>query len=384
MATVAVQVRKVESAADFRAFFTFPWTLYKHDPNWVPPLLSMRRSVFDKQHNPAWQEYLEGDYFCAWRGTELVGTIAAYINHRHNEFHNERIGWFGAFECIDDQAVADALLQTAEDWVRAKGYPTLRGPQTFTTHEAVGLLVENFSSPLVEMPYNLPYYGALIEARGLHKVMDMYSFYLNQGQAKETGLIARLDRLSGGIMKRSKITIRPADPKQMKREVNLIKEIYDTAWEKNWGFVPLTPKELEAFAESLGQLIDPRMLFFAECEGEMAGFIIAVPDMNQVIKRAYPQPGVPEIFTLAKILWHWKVRPIINGVRVPLMGVKPAFRGRGVDAVMYAYILRAIIECDYFHSDAGWILETNQAMVSIANNFGSTIYKTYRMYEKAL
>ncbi len=379
----SIEIRKVESARDYRAFFRFPWQVYRGDPNWVPPLRSIRRDLLDRQRNPAW-EYLEGDYFGAWRGDQLVGTIAAYINHRHEQFHAEKVGWFGAFETIDDPETAHALLAAAADWARAHDRPILRGPQTFTTHEEVGLLVENFSPAVLQMPYNPPYYSRLIETAGFSKAMDMYSFYLDSSEAAQVGLSARLNRIAQSIMKRSKITVRPADRKRMRAEFQLIKDIYNTAWEKNWGFVPLTPRELDGLVEALGMIVDPRMLYFADVDGDPAGFILAVPNLNQAIHRAYPRPNEPELWTLLKVLWYWRVRRVIDMVRVPLMGVKEIYRGRGVDAVLYAHILEAILGCGYAKSDSGWILETNETMVSIAKNFGSHIYKTYRLYEKAL
>jgi GNAT superfamily N-acetyltransferase len=379
----AVTLRKVETPRDFRALFEFPYHHYKTDLNFVPPLKSTRLDILDKSRNPAW-EYMEGDYFLAYRGDQLVGTISAHINHRHNEFHNERVGWFGAFETINDPAVSGALLNAAADWVRAKGYPIMRGPQTLTTHEEVGCLVDGFVPNVLLMGYNYPYYGSLIEAAGLHKVMDVYSFYLNQSEAKEGGLNERLNRIAGSIMKRNKITLRAANAKSLKADFALIKDIYNSAWDKNWGFTPLTTRELDALIEGLGLIVDPRMLLFASVGDEPVGFILAVPDLNQVLKLARPSPAEPELLTLAKVLWHWKLRRVIDGVRVPLMGVKEQFRGRGVDAVLYANILQAIIDCGYYHSDSGWILETNEAMVSIAKNFGSRVYKTHRLYEKAL
>jgi GNAT superfamily N-acetyltransferase len=378
-----ITIRKVDNARDYRAFFNFPWTLYRNDSNWVPPLLSSRREILEAKHNPAW-EYLEGDYFCAWRGDELVGTVAAFVNKRHNEFHGEQVGWFGAFETINDDSVARALIDTAADWVRAKGLPVLRGPQTLTTHELVGCLVDGFMPPALLMPYNPPYYGRLIESAGLQKCADMFSFYLDQDEARAHGLYDRLARISQSIMKRNKITVQPADPKNLKAAFANIKEIYNTAWDKNWGFVPLTPRELDAIVDGLGMVVDARMLYFGYVEDQLAGFILAVPDLNKAILRAYPRPGEWELFTLLKVLWHWKIRSKIDTVRVPLMGVKSDYRSRGVDAVLYSYILQAITNCGYHKSDSGWILEKNETMVSIAQNFGSRIYKTHRLYEKAV
>lgn len=377
-----VAVRKVETRADFKAFFEFPWTLYRGDPNWVPPLLSMRRDLLDQQRNPSW-EYMTGDYFAAWRGEQIVGTVAAYINRRHNEFHNEQTGWFGAFEVYDDQEAASALLNTAAEWVRARGCDTLRGPQTFTTHEDVGILVDGFMRPVLLMPYNYPYYQRLVEGAGLVKAMDVYSFHLSRQGSQEHATGERLKRLTQTVMKRNKITVRPVERRRLKAEFDLFKELYNAAWVANWGFVPMTPKELDALVASLGQFFNPAFAFFAEVDGVPAGFILGIPDFNQVLARARPRPGVPEVWSLLRALWFWKVRPVIEWARIPLMGVKPEFRNKGVDAVLYYHVLEALLNSGYInHSDSGWILEVNENMVSIALSFGSTIYKTHRFYEK--
>jgi hypothetical protein len=381
---MSVEVRKVENAEDFQAFFNFPWTLYKNDPNWVPPLLSMRRDLLDKKKNPSW-EYMEGDYFAAWRGTEIVGTITALVNHRHNEFHEENVGWFGTFDVFDDQEAATALLNTAADWVKTRKYDAIRGPQSFTTHEETGLLVDGFNRPVLLMPYNPPYYQKLVEGAGFVKAMDIYSFHLSRQGAIEHATADRLERLTKAVMKRNKITVRPIDKKNLKAEFQLFKDIYNAAWDKNWGFVPMTPKELDAMVKSLGDFFDPSMAFFAEVDGVPAGFVMGVPDFNEVLQLAYAKPGTPEIVTLLKALWYWKIRPVIDTARIPLMGVKEGYRNKGVDAVLYYYVLNALINNPRIqHSDSGWILEANKDMVSIAKSFGSDIYKTHRFYEKKL
>lgn len=379
----ALTIRKVETPADYRAFLYFPWTLYRDDPNWVPPLLSMRRETFDRRHNPAW-EYLEGDFFGAWRGDQLVGTIAAYVNHRHNEFHHEHIGWFGAFEVMDDPEAAQALLNTAADWVKARGYAAIRGPQTFTTHEECGLLVDGFTRPILLMPYNKPYFAQLIESAGFRGVMDTYSYVISRKRVLEVGLFERLGKLAGHLAKRGHIRVRPVDSKNLKAEFALFKELYNAAWEKNWGFVPMTPRELDGLVKSLGQFFDPKIAFFGYVDDQPAGFILGIPDFNQVLHRVYPKPGTPEIISLLKALWHWKIRPVITWGRVPLMGVKEQFRNRGVDVVMYYHLLKAMLEDRYEYADSGWILQSNEAMNRLADNLALERYKTYRFYEKAL
>jgi hypothetical protein len=172
-----VTIRKVENKQDFKAFFEFPWTIHKDNPNWVPPLKSIRRETLDKKKNPAW-EYLEGDYYAAWRGDQIVGTIAAFVNYRHNEYHGEHVSWFGFFESINDPDVATALLNTAIEWGKSRAYDAIRGPQSFTTHEECGLLIDGFERPVMLMSYNPPYYQDLIENHtDFKKVMDTHSLH---------------------------------------------------------------------------------------------------------------------------------------------------------------------------------------------------------------
>ncbi len=382
MAALPINIRRVETKADFKAFFEFPWTVYKNDPNWVPPLLSMRHEVFDKEKGAAW-EYLEGDFFTAWRGDKIIGTIAAYINHRHNEFHQEQVGWFGAFECYDDHEVAAALLDTAVTWVKDKGYSAIRGPQTFTTHEDVGALVEGFSRPILLMPYNPSYYPRLFEAAGFVKVMDMMSFTYDRETVLSSNALERLDKVTTRMMQRNKITVRRFDIKRKSEEFALLKELYNAGWEQNWGFVPLTERELNGLIESLGIFLDPRLVYFSYVDNQPAGFILAVPDFNQVLQKTQARPGIPEFLSLIIALFHWKVRPVMTWTRIPLMGVKPEYRGKGIDATMYFNLLRTILtETPYPHNDSGWVLEINKNMIGIAETFGGIAYKRFRLFEK--
>lgn len=380
---MSVTVRKVENSRDMKVFFEFPWKLYKNDPNWVPPLLSMRREVLDKKKNPSW-EYLKGDYYLAWRGDVPVGTIAAFSNHRHNELHHENIAWFGFFESENDQETADSLLNTAVEWAHAHDYDAVRGPQSFTNMDECGLLVDGFERPILLMPYNPPYYQQLIENAGFTGVMDTYSFHGNWDTIENSSMRVRerFGKLVDRIQKRGNISVRPINRRKLKQEFELFKDIYNTAWEKNWGFVPFTSKELDALVKTLGMIFDPKLACFAYVEDEPAGFIIAVPDLSQVLHRVRPRPGVPEVFSLLQVAWLWKVRGIIDWARIPLLGVVEKHRNKGVDMVMYNYLLNAFDGTQYKNVDCGWILETNQPMMQILKNLEMRIHRTYRFYEK--
>ncbi|HEX2619210.1 MAG TPA: hypothetical protein VHL11_03655 [Phototrophicaceae bacterium] len=380
--TSSVVVRKVETPGDFKAFFDFPWKIYKNDPNWTPPLLSMRRDTVDQKRGPAW-EYMEGDYFNAWRGDEIVGTIAAFINHRHNDFHKEHIGWFGAFEVMDDPEAATALLTTAADWVRSKGYDAIRGPQTFTTHEEVGLLIKGFEPPVLLMPYHAEYYQGFIEQQaGFNKAIDMISFYYDWDMAAENQTEERMERLTSRIMQRGNVKLRPINRKNLRADFKLFKELYNRVWVANWGFVPMTERELNALIEGLSMIFDPDLACFAEVNGEPIGFTIVVPDFNQVLHRAYAHPGEPEPITLLKAAWHWKIRPVITGSHVPLMGIAEEHRKKGFDLAMYYHLMKIMKQKGLKWVDCGWILESNHDMVGIMNGLSMKPYRTYRLYEK--
>ncbi len=380
MSSHLLVVRPIQNKSDFNDFFRFPWTLYKNDPYWVPMLLSMRRDLLDKKKNPAW-DYMEGEYFGAWRGDQIVGTIAAVINHRHNQTWDERVGWFGMFECYDDQEAASALLSLAENWVQSRGYDTIRGPQSFTTHQETGLLVDGFEHPVIEMPYNPPYYQRLLETAGYAKRMDIVSMYLHRDMEATTGTRTRLRKLAEFSHKRYNVTIRQFDSKRKQEEFRLFRQLYNEAWDKNWGFVPMTERELEDLVANLGMLVEPEMAFFAEVDGEPAGFSLAVPDFNEMLKKAYPRPNMPELLTLLQVGWQWKIAKTTRGTRLPLMGVKEEFRNMSIHTALLSATYDNLPE-QYTHMDCGWILETNP-LVKMSLKLGAKAYKTHRYYQKS-
>ena len=377
-----VEVRPIANRGEFNDFFLFPWRHYADDPNWVPNLVSMRRQLLDKAKHPAWK-YMDGEYFAAWRDGQMVGTVAAFVNDEHNQYQEENIGFFGLFESVDDQAVASGLLDAAADWVGGHGVEALRGPANFTTNEECGLLVDNFSQPVIMMPYNPPWYQALVEGAGFEKVMDVHCIYQDRTTIEASNSLERLERLVRRAAKRSGISVRKMNARDKKADFERFREIYNAAWEKNWGFIPMNDEELGALVDDLGMLVEPDLAFFAEIAGEPVGFALTIPNFNEALCRAYPRPGKPEILTMAQVAWHWKVRKVIRGVRMPLMGVKQEHRNKGVELAMLLAVMQALLPSQYDYLDSGWILETNP-LIKISLSLGGKVYKTHRFYEKTL
>jgi len=385
---MALIVRKVETKRDYDALVTFPWTLYRGDPYWVPTLLSMKREHLDQKKNSSWH-HMDGAYFIAWRDDRPVGTIAAFVNHRHNEYHKENIGFFGLFDVIDDQDVATALLDTAADHVRAMGCDAIRGPATFSTNDECALLIEGFDDPpRVMMPYNYPYYQRLIEnVPGYEKVMDLYSykFTLEGITHAERANYDRLLRITELNNRRRGITVKSLDLTNLKQEFLKLKGIYNKAWEKNWGFVPFSDEELDEMVAGLGRFFEPRLAYFAEVDGRPVAFMLGIPDMNQVLHRAYPRPGKPEILSLLQVAWHWKVRSKITVFRAMLMGVEEGYRNIGIESAMFVEIIKSAVAMgEWEYADGGWVLETNEPMIRLCDAVNGELYKRYRFYQRSL
>jgi GNAT superfamily N-acetyltransferase len=331
-------------------------------------------------------EHAEVEFFIAKRGDEAVGTVAAIINHRHNEFNDEHIGFFGFFEVIEDQEAADALLTTAEDWVRSRGYDSIRGPAQYSTNDECGLLVDGFDDlPRILMTYNPRRYIGYLESRGYFKAMDLHAYTLDtdiySGGSK---FPEKLVRVVEKIKKKGEITIRRVDLKNYDLEVERVKAIYNKSWARNWGFVPMTDAEFIQMGKELRQVLDPALTLVAEIDGEPIGVSITLPDLNQPLQRAYPRPEKPEWLTMVQLVWNWKVRRCVNWCRVLILGVLPEYRARGVDALLYYESAVEAVKKGIVHAEMSWILENNDAISRPVRVMGGEIYKTYRFYEKQL
>ena len=269
-----IDVTPVQSPADLKAFINLPWTIYRNDPQWVPPLRRDLKKRFDETQYPFF-DHAEAEFLIARRQGRVVGRIVAIKNDIHIDFHGEQVGFFGFFESIEDPEVAAALFFHAAQWLRERKLGVMRGPVNYSTNDDCGLLVEGFDSPpMIMMSYNPPYYLNLIEGFGFEKAKDLLAYEITD----EVQVPERLERTVQWIKKRKKITIRPLVKKHIHQEIQRVKEIYNSAWEKNWGFVPMTDREIDYMAQELIQIIDPDLLLFAEIEEEPVAFILALPD----------------------------------------------------------------------------------------------------------
>jgi hypothetical protein len=387
MSDDALVVRKVENKADMEAFLRFPWACYEGDPYWVPPLFSEHRAYFDREKNPE-LHHIDIDYFVAWRGETVVGIIAAFVNHAYNEFHGENLGWFGAFEVLDDREAGHALLSTAESWCREKGTDAVRGPATFSTNSEIGLLVEGFDyPPMILTTYAHRYYQDFVESAGYEKEMDLWAYRMDArplGGRKADKLPERLVRVMEKLGKRYNFTLRKLNLRDFDNELRRLKKIYNSAWEQNWGFVPLSDAEIDKLAHDLKQFVDVDISFFVEVDGEPIAFSVPLPNIYEPLRLAYPRPDEPEIFALLRLLWHWKVRRRLSGVRVFTMGVVKEYRGKGLDGFMILEMLKNGLPKGYLDNEMSWLLETNEMVVRSSSLAGGEHYKTYRVYQKPL
>jgi len=365
-----VQITEARGFRARRAFLRLPWQIYKGDRNWVPPLLMQVRHMLDTRRHPFYR-HSEMKLFIARNNGRPAGRIAAIICRPHNEFHGEKVGFFGFFECIDDRQVACGLLDSARAWLAGQGMTTFRGPVSPSTNYECGLLVDGFDlPPAIMMPYNPPWYPELLEAAGLRKAKDTYAYYLSNEMFSD-----RVKEMAAYLQRRSKLSLRRVEAKDLDREIEFIRSIYNSAWEKNWGFVPVDDEEFGHLAGEMKQIFKPELALIGFVDGQPAGFAVALPNINEAIK---PLNGRLFPFGIFRLLWRMRK---INSSRLLLLGVKPEFRKSGLDILMYASLLEGGRSLGYGWGELSWILEDNHDMRSVIEKIGGRRYKTYRFYE---
>lgn len=311
----------------------------------------------------------------------MVGRVAAIHNHLHNEVHADKVGFFGFFECVNDFTVAAPLLDTAAEWLRQRGLDTIRGPMSFSVNDECGLLIDGFDSPnTLMMPHNPPWYLTLLETAGFTKARDLVCL---EGGAHEAPVPApnRTVRAVELILKRYGLTIRSLDMSRFNEEVETVKRIYNAAWERNWGFIPMTDAEIDNLAKAFRPVVIPTLVPFVEtADGRTIAFGLALPDLNQALAGNRSGGMFPAALTM---LWKLRRRKITRA-RILLLGILPEWRGKGIDAALYHWIWTRAAERNIGWGEAGWLLEDNHAIIQGLAKAGFTPYKTYRVLDRPL
>jgi GNAT superfamily N-acetyltransferase len=368
-----VEITAVSGRRELEAFVALPYQLHRRDPCFTPPLRRDVRAQLDTARNPFFRHAVRELFLARCEG-RVSGRIAAVHDAAHERVQRDGAGFFGFFETTFDPAVAEALLEAAAAFLRARGLRRLRGPVSPSINDEAGLLVDGFTTPsVVMMPHNPAYYPQLVEGAGLGKVKDLLAF-----ESTDNRLPERLVKATAVVERRHGITTRTIDLQRFPREVELVKRLFNAGWQGNWGAVPLDDAEIAHLARQLRPVLVPELVIFAEARGEPIGFAAAIPDMN-VALRANPSgrlfPGI------LRVLW---ARRSITRLRVVLLGVLPEWRGRGIDALLYRRIWENGRARGFSWAEAGWVLEDNHAMVNALQRMGFRAYKTYRLYERSI
>lgn len=367
-----IEILPADNKKTFKEFLHFPFKLYGKDPLWVPPLLKDIKEQFSPQ-NPFFK-HAEIMPFIAKINGDTVGRIVAIYNEAHTKFHEENVGFFGYFDCTDENAVAHVLIEKVKSWLREKGITLLRGPMNFSSNEEWGTLIEGFEKPpMVMMPYNFSYYQKLFEACGLTKAKDLFAYIIDTPET----LPEKTFRV-GSIAEKHGIKVRPIDIKSFENEIALFKSVYNSAWEKNWGFVPMTDEEINYMAKKLKPVIVPELTLIAECNNEAVGFMMLLPDFNYVLKRLN---GRLSPLGVLKALWYSRK---IKDLRLLLLGVKPGYRRMGVDALLFIEGLKAVKKNGYKKVEFSWVLEDNYPVQNLIKMVNGRLYKRYRIYETTI
>ena len=374
---MSVEIRHVATRRDLNTFVHLPWAIYRNHPLWVPPLKFDVRNRLDRAKNPFF-EHAEAEYFLAFRDGDPVGRITAHYDRNFNRFQHNEWGMFGWFEARDDPLVAGALLDAAEEWLRDRKRDRMVGPLSFSTNDQdAGLLVDGFDrEPLILNQWTQPYYPALLEGAGLTKAMDLYMWELWVDD--RASVHPAIVRMAEEVKTKHGIDVRGMRKRDLRSEVDRFLEVYNEAWEKNWGFVPLTEAELRTYAKDLKPILDENWAFIAEKDGETVGAALTLPDYNQVLKHLNGR--------LLPIGWakalYWRRK--INRVRVFALGVKAKHQHTGVAAKLYTEHFDSAARTPQKGGEMGWILETNKSMNRAMEGMGGKIVSTYRLFEKEL
>jgi len=372
-----IEVTQVNSRKERNAFIKFPWRIYAKDPAWVPPLLIERKEFLSRKH--PFYEHGDSALFLGRAGGEIIGRIMASDDPNYNALHQSNVGCFGLFDSIDNQPVADALFTAAADWLRKKGRQEIMGPIDYSTNYSCGLLIDGFQHPPTLLTsHNPPYYRELIEGWGFEKVMDLYAWWFSDPVEARN----RLRRLMSRMKHRHPATIRTANLKNLEEEGRRIREIYNQAWQKNWGFVPFTEAEIERMTGELKPIVESDLTLFAEVDGKSVGFILAVRDINVILQKLNGRLtlfGLP--IGLAKLLYY---KSRIKKGRLIALGVVEKYRRHGIAEALVLRVLEEAMIKRGITGELSLTLENNVMINRFLEAIGAEKYKTYRIYRRGL
>jgi len=374
MTTQNLRLEEVKNKQDLLAFVRFPWQIYKGNPYWVPPLIKDHLSRFSPDH--PFRRHADMVLLFAKKKDQIVGRIVGIIDRLYVEYHGDKTGFFGFFESIADQEVANLLLAGVCDWLRGRGMTKVIGPMNPSTNDECGLLIDGFDiPPCLMMPYNPLYYATFFETFGLKKVTDLYAYWLDANFLPAD----RLMRISQRLQRREpELKIRSLDLRHFDEELRIIKDIYNNAWSKNWGFVPMTEEEIDYLAKTLKPLVIPELISIASWGEEPVAFCVSLRDYNQVLRHLNGKVG---LLGILKFLYYSRK---IRTLRVILLGVKQAFQKRGAEVLLYLEAFRQGVKKGCPQAECSWILENNLLMQRGLEGIGGKRYKTYRIYGMSL
>lgn len=373
-------LRIVESRADREAFIRLPWSIYRDDPAWIPPLLLERREHLDPRKNPFF-ENAQARFWLALRDGRPVGRISAQVNRAYLALYNDATGHFGMLEAEDDAEVFRMLVKAAEDWLRQQGMRRVLGPFNLSINEESGLLVEGFEHPpLMLMGHARPYYAGHLEALGYAKAKDLICYWYDAREDLPDSITGLLRKTANA----ERLTVRPLDMRRYDADLAVIIDIFNDAWSENWGFVPMSQAELKHMAKALKPIVRPESVAIAELKGKPVAMAIGLPNVNEAIAdlngRLLP-------FGWLKLLWRLKVRTTKTG-RMPLMGVRKAYHSSRLGAALALAVVERVRQAQKALGVEGgelsWILEDNLPMRRMIEQFGGVAYKTYRVYQRGL
>ncbi len=373
-----IEVSEVRSRRDRDAFIKFQWRIYKNDPAWVPPLIIERKAFLNRKRHPF---YKHGDaaLFLARQNGEIAGRIMVSDDPNYNSLHRSNVGCFGLFECVDSYNVATALFQAAARWLHKKGRTEMMGPIDYSTNYVCGLLIDGFQfAPTILTAHNPPYYRELIESCGFAKAKDWYAWWF----ADPAKAAARLRLVTERLRKRWPAIIRPGNLKNIREESRRLREIYNQAWKKNWGFVPFTEAEFEFMTHELKQLVIPEFTLIAEIGDEPVGFILCVPDINVALRHINGRLttfGLP--IGLLKLLYH---KGRTRTARLIALGVIEKYRRNGIAEMLVLRIIEDAMIRRGFRGELSLTLEDNFTINRFLETLGAARYKTYRIFQRTL